>query len=131
MECMFRDNHHLVALFVHDKNILQRSIHSILLMALKQNRNGKKNVGNKLIHQTLFIANDNTSPSVFYPVKSIVARKWTGMIMLHTYPSKIIINADHLFHHPILYSHFINCTNSTNISSSHRITITAIKPTFE
>ena len=32
--------------------------------------------------------------------------------MLHTYPSKIIINADHLVHQPILHSHFINCTTS-------------------
>ena len=34
------------------------------------------------------------------------------MIMLHTYPSKIIINLDHLFHQSILHSHFINCTTS-------------------
>ena len=65
MESMFRDNHHVVTLSAHDKNILYRSIHSILLMALKQNRDGKKNVGNKLIHQTLFIVNDKTSASIF------------------------------------------------------------------
>ena len=61
---MFRDNHHVVTLSVHYRNILYRSIHSILLMVLKQNRDGKKNVGNKLIHQTLFIVNDKTGPSV-------------------------------------------------------------------
>ena len=36
MESMFRDNHHLVTLSVHYRNILYRSIHSILLMALRE-----------------------------------------------------------------------------------------------
>ena len=36
MECMFIDNHHVVTLSVHYRNILYRSIHSILLIALKE-----------------------------------------------------------------------------------------------
>ena len=36
MKCMFRDNSHVVTLFVHYRNILYRSIHSILLMDLRE-----------------------------------------------------------------------------------------------